>query len=278
MTTARRASRVSDGEVVAHERPGLGRDGERLARRRVDGPRHQRPADLEGEERVARARVVEPDEQRPRMGHAEPLVDQPAERADRQRAHRDPLSQLDCRRQGRPARWPGPQSLRPPVAALVRRARTKATGSAAQPADGEGEGVLAGPIDPLDVVDGHDERSVGRQRCAAGRPTARPTRLTVPTGVGPGSARPRATSRARRRGCGQSSGARVDHRRAVEQAGEHGEGQVPLGGAGPPGRGPGRREPAACSSANDHRVLLPMPASPSISERRPGDRRRATAR
>ena len=194
---------VQGGQAVAHERPDLSRHRERLARRQLDRSRLQRAADLEGQERVARAGFMEANEQRPRMRHPEPLVDQATQGADRQRADREQHTTIDRVGQRCLARWGG---LRPDLRRACPSSEDEADLLRSEAPSGEGEGVFAGAVGPLHVVDGHEQRAIGGQDPETGlRRPCRPG--SAPALCDSGMTRPRAVCSARRRGSASGNSA-----------------------------------------------------------------------
>ena len=110
--------------------------------------------ELEGEEWVAPRRLVDPDQRRPVKGQAEPAADDPADGAERERRHGQPLDsdrrerRLDCRRQRLSLSTRCDNDNR-----LIRQA-----------AEREREGVRRRRVEPLRIVNGEDDGAVLRQR------------------------------------------------------------------------------------------------------------------
>ena len=110
--------------------------------------------ELECEERVAPRRLVDPDQRRPVKRQAEPAADDPADGAQRERRHGQPLDsdrrerRLDCRRQRLSLSTRCDNDNR-----LIRQA-----------AEREREDVRRRRVEPLRIVNGKDDGAVLRQR------------------------------------------------------------------------------------------------------------------
>ena len=135
--------RVEVGDAEAEEVLDRVGDGQLVAdRRRV--PTRQEPADLEGEERVAQRRVVDPPEQVVGEPQAEPGREDLPRAAEGRRPHHEPVDPVVAERALHPAAGAGATGEEDGHPVL-------------QPARRVGERGQRRPVEPLQVVDGHEE-------------------------------------------------------------------------------------------------------------------------
>ena len=145
---------------------------------------------LQREERVPARPLVDAEQRLAREGPAEPVAQEPMERADAERSHRQPLDALRAERLLESRRLRSVDE--PPGEQQEHAAR-------GEPSQRERERARRGGVEPLDVVDRDEKRLVVRRaaaaRCAPRSPSARdrPRRPAA-------SSRSSATSSARRLG------------------------------------------------------------------------------
>ncbi len=216
-------------EVIADDRLNLRWDREGLTQRRFHRSSLERSTDFQAQEGVAGAGLVETDQQRSGVGHAQPLMDEPAKRSHGQGPDIHPLGSFDGR---------GDEIG---SAGLHRLARTGSAGEdepdwfGPEAAGGEGEGLLAGTIGPLHVIDRNDHRAFGGQDAqdvGHGQPDqARLGSMEARTDSTDGGLE----------GLPPWIGHAVQERdecRFVEERRQRSEGQLSLGAAGPPRQHP----------------------------------------
>ena len=196
--SARSASGDSVSEPCAHQF--VERDGQPLARLELDCARLYARPSSRAIERVAAGQLVEAPKRGPRWEDPEALLHEVLHGAQAQWREADALDAL-VRGGAVQREWNGRS---PPS---VRQAATSAIGPVDHAADGKAEHQRRGGIEPLHIVDGDHERTVG------GKPTEdgeerRVRRSAGLAGPSPSSSSRRATSRARllaRRQCSGSA-------------------------------------------------------------------------
>ena len=127
--------RIGHGQLVADRGQALGGEA---------------PAQLEREQRVPQRGVDDPAQELTRQAQLEPLGQHPARRAEAERPHLQPLQRRQRALDGScPAGTPGEHERH--VAAVETPGR-------------EGERIAGGRVQPLEVVDGDQQRALGRER------------------------------------------------------------------------------------------------------------------
>jgi hypothetical protein len=184
---------------------------------------------------------MHPYQQWPRQGDAQPVADQPAERAGRERTDLDALLALDRRRQRRSV--PGWADTGDVHGAPGKNEADRFSG---QPPGGKRERIVARAVHPLEVVDADQDGPGGSEdpQHVGDREADQAGIRGAPRGVGPAE---RDLQRTVARG--RQVVKYGEHRRHVEQRGEYGERDVALGGAGPP-----RHQPVAAAGRPVQRV------------------------
>ena len=174
------------GDPRAHEL--VERLGNRQRLERVDVG-VERAGQLQREERIAARPLVDAEQRLPREGPAEPVAQEPVDRADAERSHRQPPDAL------RAERLLEPRRLRPldepPGEQQAHVARV-------EPSQRERERARRGRVEPLDVVDGDQHRARARRAASARRAPPRRARGDRPGRPTPprAAARPRAPAAA----------------------------------------------------------------------------------
>ena len=248
--------RRQPGEAAAEQLVQALRHSQRPAGRRSRVRPDELAAELEREERVARRCLLDAGELRPRQLEPEPLLEQMVERAQAERAEREPLS-----------RSSGKARSSSNGAATLRRLpqrRQQTDALVAQTAESDLEHAGRGRVEPLDVVERDEDRALLRQRRGARR-AARARSRADPERASPGSTRSSATSSARRRS-GASDGATSSNTGASRSESPAKESDA---SASTPRQIRTRsKRRSASSTPVSHRIVLPIPASPGEHERR----------
>ena len=210
--------------------------GQRARQRGVGDARLavNRPRQFERIERVAARELADPDDRRSGEGAAQPAGDHLAESAKAERPDLDALDAVE------------PVQLQPLGA--VPAVGFGAFGdehpdATLEPTGGERDDGLAGGVQPLHVVDGHDHRRVGREPVDQ-RQEGRRDHAFV---GGRSGAVAFAAAPCRSRRAAGGAGCRGPPASTLQEVGEHGEGQA---GSACPARADSTRKPRsrACSS------------------------------
>ena len=132
---------------------GRQRQRQRFARLEPDGPAEKRPTELEGKERIAAGQLVDPAHLRAGQVQAQTVAQESVNRSCAQRSNLEPP---DTILRDRPIEVEGGASVAAPPP------RQDGNRFLAQPPGCEGERESGGLVEPLNVVDGNQQRASQR--------------------------------------------------------------------------------------------------------------------